>query len=151
MQANTYSELSALDLMKLCVWREARDEGILGKRGVAHVIQNRANHPSWWGHDIRSVILKSWQFSSFRATDPNSKKWPAQGDPSFQDCKNICEAVAAGNDEDITDGATSYYDISIPPPAWASDGSNVLTLSVGHLRFYKLAPPAAVTDIDLAM
>src|SRR5450755_941272 len=43
MQAAAYSELSPLDLMKLCVWREARGEGILGKRGVAQVIQNRAN------------------------------------------------------------------------------------------------------------
>jgi N-acetylmuramoyl-L-alanine amidase len=150
MQAAPYGELSALDLMKLCVWREARGEGILGKRGVAHVIQNRADDPSWWGHDIRSVILKPWQFSSFNAADPNSDKWPADGDPSFQDCEQICEAVEARKDEDITAGATSYYDISIPPPAWAADGSNVLTLSVGRLQFYKLAP-MPVTDIDLAM
>jgi len=150
MQAVPYSELSALDLMKLCVWREARGEKILGKRGVAHVIQNRANDPSRWGHDVRSVILKPWQFSSFNAADPNSSKWPAPGDSSFQDCENICEAVAAGKDEDITSGATSYYDISIAPPRWATDGSNVLMLAVGRLRFYKLAP-TVVTDIDLAM
>src|SRR6202042_2007527 len=36
MQAGAYSELSELDLMKLCVWREARGEGILAKRGVGH-------------------------------------------------------------------------------------------------------------------
>ncbi len=150
MLAAPYGELSALDLMKLCVWREARGEGILGKRGVAHVIQNRADDSSWWGHDVRSVILRPWQFSSFNAADPNSNKWPAQGDPSFQDCENVCEAVAGGNDEDITSGATSYYDISIPRPRWASDGSNVLTLSVGRLRFYRLAP-VEVTDIDLDM
>ena len=150
MLAARYSELSALDLMKLCMWREARGEGILGKRGVAYVIQNRADDSSWWGHDVRSMILKPWQFSSFNAADPNSNKWPAHGDPSFRDCENVCEAVAGGNDEDITSGATSYYDISIPRPRWASDGSNVLTLSVGRLRFYKLAP-VAVTDIDLGM
>jgi N-acetylmuramoyl-L-alanine amidase len=150
MQAVPYSELSALDLMKLCVWREARGEGILGKRGVAHVIQNRADDPSWWGHDVRSVILKPWQFSSFNAADANSNKWPAEGDPSFQDCDNICEAVAAGKDEDLTAGATSYYDVSIPAPRWTLDGSNVPTLSVGRLRFYKLAQ-RPVTDIDLAM
>jgi cell wall hydrolase len=150
MQAAPYSELSALDLMKLCVWREARGEGILGKRGVAHVIQNRADDPSWWGHDVHSVILKPWQFSSFNSADPNSSRWPAPGDSSFQDCENICEAVAAGKDEDVTCGATSYYDISTQPPKWATDGSNVLTLAVGRLRFFKLAA-AVVTDIDLAM
>ena len=150
MQAAAYSELSALDLMKLCVWREARGEGMLGKRGVAQVIQNRANDPSWWGHDIRSVILKPWQFSSFNMADPNSEKWPAEGDPSFQDCADVCEAVATGRHEDITSGATSYYDISIPPPSWAANGSNVLTLAVGHLRFYKLAP-VMVSDTDLGV
>jgi cell wall hydrolase len=150
MQAAPYNELSPLDLMKLCVWREARGEGMLGKRGVAHVIQNRADDPSWWGHDVRSVILKPWQFSSFNAADPNSCKWPALGDSSFQDCENICEAVSAGKDEDVTSGATSYYDTSIQPPKWAADGINVLTLAVGRLRFYKPAP-ALVTDIDLAM
>jgi N-acetylmuramoyl-L-alanine amidase len=150
MQAAPYSELSALDLMKLCVWREARGEGMLGKRGVAHVIQNRADDPSWWGHDFRSVILKPWQFSSFNAADPNSSKWPAPGDSSLQDRANICEAVAAGKDGDVTTGATSYYDISIQPPKWAADGGNILTLAVGRLRFYKLAP-AVVTDIDTEM
>jgi N-acetylmuramoyl-L-alanine amidase len=150
MQAVAYSELGALDLMKLCVWHEARGEGILGKRGVAHVIQNRANDPSWWGHDVRSVILKPWQFSSFNAADPNSDKWPADSDTSFQDCAEVCEAVAAGKDADVTGGATSYYDISIPPPAWAANGSNVLTLAVGRLRFYRLAS-AMVSDIDLGM
>jgi N-acetylmuramoyl-L-alanine amidase len=150
MQAGAYSELSELDLMKLCVWREARGEGILAKRGVAHVIQNRANDPSWWGHDVRSVILKPWQFSSFDAADPNSEKWPAEGDLSFSDCAEVCEAVTAGKDEDITRGATSYYDVSIPAPSWAANGSNVFTLAVGHLRFYKLAP-VMVSDIDLGV
>jgi hypothetical protein len=77
----------------------------LGKRGVAHVIQNRADDPWWRCHDVHSVILKPWQFN---AADP--------GDSSFQDCANICEAVAAGRGEDLTSGATPYYDISIQPP-----------------------------------
>jgi|HubBroStandDraft_6_1064221.scaffolds.fasta_scaffold00496_2 hypothetical protein len=62
-----------------------------------------------------------WQFSSFNASDPNSSKWPAQRDPSFQDCEKVCESVAAQNDEDVTAGATSYYDVSIPPPCWTLD------------------------------
>jgi hypothetical protein len=75
MQAAPYSELSPLDLMKLCLWRKARGEGMLGKRGVAHVIQNRADDPSWWGHDVHSVILKP---GNFRALMPLIRT-PASG------------------------------------------------------------------------
>jgi N-acetylmuramoyl-L-alanine amidase len=151
MNPAPYSHLSELDLFKLCVWREARGEGQLGKRGVAHVIQNRAANPGWWGGpSLHSVILKAWQFSSFNPGDPNSEKWPADDDPSFQDCSEICETVTRGTDEDITNGATSYYDISIPAPVWVTDGSNDLTLAVGRLKFYTLAR-AMVTDIELGM
>ncbi len=146
-----YAHLSELELLELCVWREARGEGLLGKRGVAHVIQNRAAHPGWWGGpSIHSVILKAWQFSSFNPGDPNSEEWPDDNDPSFADCAEICEAVARGTDEDITSGATSYHDISIPPPAWATDGSNELTLAVGRLKFYKLTP-VVVADVELGL
>jgi N-acetylmuramoyl-L-alanine amidase len=147
-----YAHLSELELLALCVWREARGEGLLGKRGVAHVIQNRAAHPRWWGGpSLHSVILKPWQFSSFNPGDANAEKWPGDCNPWFVDCEEICQAVLRGADEDITGGATSYHDISIPPPAWATDGSNELTLAVGRLKFYRLAPALRVTDVELGM
>jgi spore germination cell wall hydrolase CwlJ-like protein len=123
--------------MKLCVWREARGEGLLGKRGVAHVIVNRAADPCWWGDDIPSVILKPWQFSSFNVGDPNADKWPEDSDPSFQDCSDVCNAVLAGTDKDITGGATFYNDSSINEPTdWIKAGY-ILTLQVGRLSFYE--------------
>jgi hypothetical protein len=133
-----YSQLSDLELCSLCVWREARGEGLLGKRGVAHCIKNRSDKPSWWGHDVRSVILCKRQFSSFNEADPNSGKWPANNDSFYSDSLTICEDVLVNGEEDITNGATSYYDISIAPPYWAVDGSNVLTLAVGRFKFFKL-------------
>jgi len=136
MNPQPYDTLSDLQICSLCVWREARGEGLLGKRGVAHVIFNRANNPSWWGHDIKTVILAPWQFSSFNETDPNSGLWPADNDPSYSDSLTIAEDVLINGDEDITSGATSYYDISIPAPIWA--GTMTLTLAVGRFRFYKL-------------
>jgi spore germination cell wall hydrolase CwlJ-like protein len=135
MDARSYNDLSDLQLCSLCVWREARGEGLLGKRGVAHVIKNRSDNPGWWGHTVSSVILCPWQFSSFNPSDPNADKWPADNDPSYSDSLTVSEDVLVNGDEDITNGATSYFDTSIPPPAWTDNMT--LTLSVGRLRFYK--------------
>lgn len=136
MDPQAYAALSDQQILSLCVWREARGEGFLGKRGVAHVIRNRASEPSWWGHDIRTVILKPYQFSSFNANDPNADKWPEDADPSWADCQEAATWVLAGTDNDITSGAQFYYDISIPEPEWAADYT--LTLVAGRLRFYKI-------------
>jgi N-acetylmuramoyl-L-alanine amidase len=130
-----YNSLSDPDLLKLCVWREARGEGPLGQRGVAHVILNRAGDPMWWGHDIKSVILKPYQFSSFNAGDPNADKWPMDDDPALLEISPMCDAVLQGTDRDITDHAQFYHDVSVTPP-WAED--YILTLQVGRLMFYKL-------------
>jgi N-acetylmuramoyl-L-alanine amidase len=137
MQPQIYSNMSDLELLSLCVWREARGEGLLGKRGVAHVVKNRSDQPGWWGQTVKGVILHPEQFSSFNPGDPNSDKWPEDNDPSYSDSLTISEDVLVNGDEDITQGATSYYDISIPIPFWA--GSMTLTLAAGRLRFYKLA------------
>lgn len=135
MNPQPYESMDPVALYKLCNWREARGEGVLGKRGQAHSVMNRVVEPSWWGHDLQSVILCKWQYSSFNENDPNEAKWPADDDPSFIDCSEICNAVLAGTDEDLTDGATSYFDISIQPPYWAA--SMQLTLAVGRFRFYR--------------
>jgi spore germination cell wall hydrolase CwlJ-like protein len=131
-----YAALPDRDLMALCVWREARGEEILGKRGVAHVILNRVNNPSWWGNSIQSVILKARQFSSFNPGDPNETRWPLDDDPSFMDCQWVCNGVLQATDEDITNGAEFYYDISIPAPSWAADYT--FQIQIGRLKFYKL-------------
>jgi spore germination cell wall hydrolase CwlJ-like protein len=65
--------LSELELITLCVYGEARNQGLDGMLAVASVILNRSKKPSWWGSDIKSVILKPWQFSCFNENDPNRK------------------------------------------------------------------------------
>jgi len=137
-----YSELSDLDLCALCIWREARGEGVLGKRGVGHVIKNRSLQG--FGYTIPHVILKPYQFSSFNANDPNSEKWPADTDHSWLDCQQTAQEVLEGNDFDITDGATFYFSppLTEPPHAW---GPVDVVLKVGNLTFCKAHPP----ELDL--
>src|ERR1700756_421568 len=110
---DTYYDYNDEDLMALCVWREARGEGMLGRRGVAHVIKNRSLSPCWWGKDIRSVILKPRQFSSFNDSDPNSTKFPTQDERDWVEIKAIVQGVRNGSDYDITNFSTFYHDTSI--------------------------------------
>ena len=138
MQPQEYDLMSDLQLLILMDWREAEGEGLLGKRGVAHSAKNRADMPGWWGGpSLKSVILKPMQFSSFNPGNPRERDWPDDNQPAYQDCVTICTDVLYNGDEDITHGATNYFDISIPTPIWAQ--TMQLTLAVGRLRFYKLA------------
>lgn len=143
MQPQDYNALSDVSLMALCIWREARGESPDGQLGVGHVIQNRAKKGGWWGHDIHSVVLKPWQFSSFNAGDPNSTRWPDDESGSWTNCLSAATAVIVGKVADITNGATHYFDVSIPwPKAWGQESEYENTLNIGRLRFYKLLPPS---------
>jgi len=68
-----FESLLELELMTLCVYGEARNQGLDGMLAVASVILNRSKKASWWGHNIKSVILKPWQFSCLNENDPNRK------------------------------------------------------------------------------
>ena len=130
-----YSALTSTDLLGLAVWREARGEGPIGRRGVAHVIVNRVSEPSWWGHDIPSVVLCKYQFSSFNPGDPNETKFPDPEDPEYQDIAAMCLGVIGGTDSDVTSGAQWYIDTSISPPSWTE--ALDVSLRVGRLTFYR--------------
>lgn len=138
MQPQPYSQLTEPQLLTLCIWREARGEGVIGRRGVGWVIVNRVENPCWWGHDIHSVILKPYQFSSFNDGDPNSDKWPVDNSAGEVECQSIANAIVKGTDTDITDGATHYHDVSMGwPTAWGDQAQYSNTLNVGRFRFYR--------------
>jgi spore germination cell wall hydrolase CwlJ-like protein len=139
MESQPYGELSDVALMALCCYREARGETLYGKRAVCHVIKNRATQGGWWGHDVASVVLKPWQFSSFNANDPNSAVWPEdEATPAWIDCLSAASAVLVGDEPDNTDGATFYHDTSMGwPKAWGKESDYVNSLNIGRLRFYR--------------
>jgi len=141
MMPTPYENLTDLQIIALCVWREARGEPVDGKRGVAHVIANRVKHPGWWGRDWKSVVLKPFQFSSFNKTDPNSNKWPVvEEDAIWTDCMSAASGAYLGLDDDLTEGAQFYHDSSIAfPAAWGPESQYVKTLKVGRLSFYRMA------------
>ncbi len=100
--------LAALDdtqLLALCIWGEARGEPVTGQLAIAHVVLNRAANPRWWGHDVRSVILKEWQFSYFNSRAPG---------PGLVQL-TIAELALGKLTQDPTLGATHYHAVGMTP------------------------------------
>jgi N-acetylmuramoyl-L-alanine amidase len=117
----------------LCLWREARGESLEGMRAVAHVIANRAKAS---GNSWAQIVYAKLQFSSMTyGQDPQLCNVPSSTDPQFAECCTIVDAVAAGTDPDPTNGATNYFDSSIPEPAWAKSMTQVA--KIGRFTFYK--------------
>ena len=65
-----FESLTDLELLTLCMYGEARGEGLDGMLAVGSVAMNRAKTPSWWGSNLRQVILKPAQFSCFNEDNP---------------------------------------------------------------------------------
>jgi spore germination cell wall hydrolase CwlJ-like protein len=119
-----------MDILPITIWREARSEGADGMRGVYWAIANRASAKRWWPSDPEQVCLQSMQFSCWNNHDPQRNLYPKSDDPQYAIATAICSQP--GNDP--TNGATSYYDSSIPAPAWATP--QTFTVQIGKLRFH---------------
>jgi hypothetical protein len=136
-------DIYPLTLLALCSWREARGEAYTVKIAQQWSVRNRVMNPRWWGHTWSGVVLMPSQYSSFNRSDPNSALFPVETDPAWQDCMQIADQIYPTPPllSDPTDGAVSYFDISIAsnPPSWATDGSFIKTVELGRLIFYKLA------------
>lgn len=119
-----FESLSELELMTLCVYGEARNQGLDGMLAVASVILNRAKKPSWWGQDIKSVILKPWQFSCLNENDPNRNTLENIAS-DFQDslkrlnilrhCYWIAKGLLEGFLLSNVGGATHYHTRQVKP------------------------------------
>ena len=133
MTAENYPKV----LVALCVWREARGQSRDARRGVLHVILNRAA-AQFRGGDPVAVILWPFQFSSFSAGDPNAVRLPTPVRAADWAAWLQCCALADDPGEDPTGGATFYH--SYQPgsnmwPDWATDDKQ--TAHIGQFRFYR--------------
>jgi N-acetylmuramoyl-L-alanine amidase len=85
------------------VYAEARGEGEIGMRAVAHVIYNRAKEK---GISPCSIIRQPRQFAK-GVSRPKDKQW------------QIAKRISINPGPDITKGATYFHANWIRPPAWA--------------------------------
>lgn len=121
-------------VLALTIWRENRGGGYPGMQSVANVILNRARHR---GTSPYEECVRPWQFSSLTAKgDPELILWPAVGDTSWAVAQSIAQSAMNGTLDDITQGATSYYALSMPtPPNWAA--TMIKTVEVEGQVFFK--------------
>jgi spore germination cell wall hydrolase CwlJ-like protein len=129
-------------LMALCIYGEARNQGLDGMLAVGSVIMNRAKNPSWWGGDIKSVILKPQQFSCFNTDDPNFPqlvKMAGNFDEYLKEsgvlraCNLIARGVIEGHLISNVGSATHYHTRQVKP-SWGEKMQKLT--AVGDHVFY---------------
>ncbi len=99
-----------LHLLALCIWREARGEGLVGMRAVANVICNRVGAEGF-AATLHDVIMGKNQFSSMsRPTDQQFNLIPSDDNTFFQQAQLIAQQ-AVGGTNDITHGSRYYANL----------------------------------------
>lgn len=102
-----FASLADWQLMGLCIYMEASGEPREGRIAVGTVILERVNHRDWDGNDIKSVILKPWQFSWTMPEAGESyyergvriaEAWvdAYRGNPALQECCAIATGLLQG-------------------------------------------------------
>ena len=148
-----------IDVMARTIDGEAEGETSLAQSGVGACIAKRAQlaaayvaahgrpHPLYGDGSIAGACLAAdldhegnrvWQFDCWIDGSADAQRIAAKtlDDPTFQRCFAVALDVLLSRVSDPTQGATHYWDISIPTPSWAVGKSYV---SIGHLKFVDLA------------
>ena len=126
--------------MALTMWGEARNQGEIGMRAVAHVIANRREAKTH-GTFVTDTVSAAWQFSCWNKNDPNRAMMLAiedlpEGGAAHRQwlaAKRIAAEVLAGRSTDPTAGALFYHTTAVQP-AW-SRGVTPVTQIGDHLFF----------------
>lgn len=127
------------EVLAKTIYGEARGEPEEGQYAVGATVINRLSMHTWYGDTVTGVCLKPYQYSCWLRSDPNYQKLIVMddSDPLLRPFINIAEEIINGAN-DPTKGATHYYAVSIPPPAWIANAT--FTVQIGHHRFYKDVP-----------
>lgn len=135
-----------IDTLARTIYGEARGEDRQSKIAVACVILNRVQQRKQCGYrnidgrkipTIAATCLKPWQFSCWNEKDPNRKVilkvTPAN--KIFAECLEIAQKAYDCRLQDITSGATHYYNPrGCEKPRWA-EGKKPCAVVGKHLFF----------------
>ena len=118
--------ISDRELLARTLQAEAGNQGYGGMMAAGSVIMNRAN-TSGFGNGLRGVILKPGQFSAWNSRVKPDGKFIHAGGAQGQDMANMrasgeaykaADALISGVYDDVTGGATHYYNPAISQPDW---------------------------------
>lgn len=136
----------AVNYMAATLFMEARGEGDVGMRAVAHVIVNRANHGGYGGWSVYDVVTSPWQFSpwngGFRQPVIRNQWQQDRWDEAVQ----ISREVLSGQSVDPTNGAL-YFHATYVRPRW-SRGATGRT-RIGNHIFYQRAGGRPIEPIPM--
>lgn len=137
-----FQDQQPVTLLACAVFGEARGQVPEAKVAVGCVIRNRAALAPRYGTGIVGVILHPYAFSSFLPKDPNRNKMlnplKCECEETWASCYGIADDVFNWRVPDPTQGATHYFDDSIPAPYWARN--MVFKVKIGRLNFYRELP-----------
>lgn len=130
-------------LLAATAWGEARSEGEVGMRAVAHVMVNRIGPR--FGEDLATVILAPKQFSVWNRGDPNRRlvlnlvrdESYATDAEQWAIAQRVAREVLSGQSVDPTEGALFYHTRAVRP-SWAREGVGRQT--IGAHYFYADVP-----------
>jgi len=130
-------------LLAATAWAEARSEGELGMRAVAHVIINRIGDR--FGEDLQTVVLSPKQFSSWNLGDPNRRlaqnpeRYATQGldKQTWETAQEVARQVLSGQSIDPTKGAL-FYHTRAAQPAWDHFGVGRQVIGA-HIFFHDVS------------
>ena len=113
-------DINDRELLAITLQAEAGNQGIDGMMAAGSVIMNRAN-TSGYGNGLRGVILKPGQFSAWNSSTGYAGGEQGQDMTKMRasdDAYKAADALIAGGYEDVTGGATHFYNPDISQPNW---------------------------------
>lgn len=136
--------LSDVDVLARTLYGEARGEfsrldgGLTSLIAVANVVKNRKDQKTWYGHTVKEVCFKPWQFSCWNPTDPNLPLLlEPLGGRIFEACTQVAEKVISGTWPDVTGGCDHYHATTLVKfPKWTLAAKP--KFRVGQHIFYDL-------------
>ena len=106
-----FGNLDDAQLLALCIYGEARNQGLDGMLAVGSVIMNRVRRQSWMGKTVKEVILKAEQFSCFNDDDPETPR--NEEDPNLDQLIEIAGDFLGHTQKDDTLKETYWVAVGI--------------------------------------
>jgi spore germination cell wall hydrolase CwlJ-like protein len=137
--SSTPRDMSDAEILALTLQAEAGGEGFDGMIAAGSVIMNRADSGNYGGSSVRDVIMKPGQFSAWNGVTGYAGGEGAIDMDRLKPTKaalKAAEQLLSGQYEDVTGGATHYYNPQVATPKWGGQAGKGWT-DIGNHRFGK--------------